>query len=375
VTKKVLHVTQATGGVETSLLLILRHWDRSRFDIHLACPPDTTLARGARALGVRVFEITMVRNVHPLRDLAGLFSLVKLIRRERYDIVHGHSAKGGYLARIAARLGSRAKTIYHPRAFSYLTQSGLRRTFFLLLERLAVRYTDVLIATSESERRRAIEEVGYNPNAVQVIPNSIDPDSIGHSVSSDPKDNIPQPPLDFTVLTAGRLSYQKNPAMFVRAAAIVAKQLPNVRFLMVGAGFAGPLEDHIRDLVNSEGLANRLFLIPWTTREKTLEFIAAADVFALTSRFEGMPNTLLEAMMLGKAVVATDVDGTRDLVTSDTGFLVKCDDHEAMAGRIIQLLRSPGHRSTVGDNAREHVTSSFDIRLNVQKLISVYASV
>src|SRR6185503_3154481 len=171
---KVLHVTQATGGVETSLLLLFRHLDQDRFELHLACPPDTLLAVESRKLGIRVWETAMVRAVRPIRDYLSLRRLVDIMRRERFDIVHGHSAKGGYLSRLAGRLVGGAKIIYHPRAFSYLSQRGIGRAFFLLLERLAVRWTDVVIATSESERRRAIADVGFPPARVVVIPNSID---------------------------------------------------------------------------------------------------------------------------------------------------------------------------------------------------------
>ena len=363
---KVLHVTQATGGVETSLLLLLRHLDQARFELHLACPPATGLAREARALGVRVFEIPMVRSVHPVRDVVGLARLVSLIRRERYAIVHGHSAKGGYLARVAARIVGGAKTVYHPRAFSYLSQRGVARSFFLALERLAVPLTDLLVATSESERRRAVTEVGFPEARVVVIPNSIDLTEADGWQTGDGGG----PPV---VLTVGRFSYQKNPEMFVRVAQLVAKRRPDARFIMLGAGFVGPLEKEVRQMVVGAKLGGRLEILPWTSKQETLKMMSQCAVFVLTSRFEGMPNTLLEALMLRKPAVVTDVDGSRDVVGDGVGGLVvPLEDDKAMAECVSGFLEDRTAALRVGEAGWMRACETFDVRRNAPKLAAAY---
>lgn len=363
---KVLHVTQATGGVETSLLLLFRHLDQSRFELHLACPPETTLVSEARALGVRVFEIPMVRSVDPVRDATGLARLVALMRRERYAIVHGHSAKGGYLARVAARIAGKAKTVYHPRAFSYLSQRGVARSFFLTLERLAVRLTDLVIATSESERRRAVTEVGFPEPRVIVIPNSID---IAEASGCEAGDGGGRP----VVLTVGRFSYQKNPEMFVRVAQRVAKGRPDARFVMLGAGFAGPLEVRVREMVARAGLDGRFEILPWTSKQETLKLMSRCAVFVLTSRFEGMPNTLLEALMLGKPVVVTDVDGSRDVVGGGVGgVVVALGDDDAMAESVSGLLADRAAAGRIAEAGRARAKQTFDIHRNAPALAATY---
>jgi len=365
---KILHVTQTTGGVETSLLLLLRHLDRSRFELHLACPPETNVGREARVLGVPVFEIPMVRNVHPVSDALALGRLSALLKRERYAIVHGHSAKGGYLARVAARLAGGARTIYHPRAFSYLSQQGFARSFFLQLERLAVPLTDLVIAASESERRRAIDEVRFPKDRVVMIPNSVDLTEVNGGSDMDGGAARSGPPV---VLTVGRLSYQKNPEMFVRVAKLVSERRPDVRFVMLGGGFAGPLERRVQELIESTALGDRISILPWVSKAEALEHISRCDVFVLTSRFEGMPNTLLEAMMLGRPIVATDVDGTRDVLAGGAGIMVPANDHASMAESVVELLEDPVRATAIAEQGTRS-RHRFDIRHNVDALAAVY---
>ena len=363
---KILHVTQSTGGVETSLLLLLRHLDRRRFEFHLACPPGTKLAEGARGLGIPVYEVPMVRRVDPWWDCLALARLVRLLRRERYALLHAHSAKGGYLGRLAARLAGRPRTVYSPRAFSYLSQRGVARRFFLGLERLAVPWTDLLHATSESEKARAVGEVGFPSDRVVVVPNSVDL-AEAETVRSSASGGYT------TVLTVGRLAYQKNPEMFVRVARLVLDQLPGTKFAILGAGFAGPMESRVAALIRSLGLEGDVEIVPWADRPKTLELMAACSVFVLTSRFEGMPNTVLEAMMLRKPVVATDVDGSRDVLGAATGgSLVPLDDDRAMADRVIALLRDPTLAGRVGEAGRQRVLDCYDIHRNAQTMDALY---
>jgi glycosyltransferase involved in cell wall biosynthesis len=363
VRRRVLHVTQTTGGVETSLLLFFRHFHQAAFEWHLVCPPGTNLATQARALGVEVYEVAMVRNAQPVRDLYALVRLAALMRRAEYSIVHGHSAKGGYLARLAARVVGGPKTVYHPHAFSYLSQVGGARRFFLQLERMAVPFTDLVIATSESERRRAIEDVHFPESNVVVIPNSIDFTDVQETPVV--RQNGP------IVLTVGRLSYQKNPEMFVRVAKRVSGKVANAHFIILGGGFAGPLEGNIRRMIDAEGLAGRVEILPWTTRREALKMIASCDVFVLTSRFEGMPNTLLEALMLTRPVVVTDVDGNRD-VMEGMGFTVPPDDDEAMANQVVELLNNEARAREVAIRRRERIQEVFDIHRNVDALEKEY---
>ena len=364
---KILHVTQSTGGVETSLLLLFRHLDQSRFELHLACPPGTELGARAERLGVTVHPVAMVRSVSPVRDLLGLVALCRLMRRERYDLVHTHSAKGGYLGRLAAWITGTRPVLYAPRAFSYLSQRGVARWVFLMLERAARPITDVLVAASESEQRRAISEVGFSARRVTLVRNGIDPAEL--------RSNAAPPSPQRPVLMVARLSYQKNPAMFVRVARGVIAHLPQAHFVLLGAGFASPEEARVRNMIRDAGLVSAVEIVPWASRAETLSRISSCGVFVLTSRFEGMPNTILEAMALGRPVVATAVDGTRDVVRDgETGFLVPVDGDGEMESAIVQLLQDPSLTERLGREGATTAARNFDIGLTVTTLERLYSS-
>ncbi len=363
---KILHVTQTTGGLETILLLLFRHYDRTRFDFHLACPAGTALEASARELGISVHPISMVRRPAPLGDTLALARLVRLIRREQFAIVHGHSAKGGYLARVASKIGRGPKTVYAPQAFSYLSQRGVARSLFLGLERWAVPLTDLVIASSESEKVRAVREVGFSERRVIVIPNSVD---FSEAVDNPTEMNGAAP----VVLTVGRLCYQKNPEMFVRMAGLVAERRPDVRFAILGAGFAGPLETSVRQMIAQAGLATRVDILSWSPKKESLQLMSRCAVFVLTSRYEGMPNTLLEALMLNKPAVVTDVDGSRDVVENGVGgFVVALDDDRMMADRVIAVLDDSVLSSRLSAAGHTRARELFDVRRNVAELEGVY---
>jgi len=129
----------------------------------------------------------------------------------------------------------------------------------------------------------------------------------------------------------------------------------------------------VKALIESVGLQGDVEIVPWAVRATTLNLIGACSVFVLTSRFEGMPYTVLEAMMLRKPVVATDVDGSRDVLGAGTGgFVVPLDDDQAMADRVIALLRDPIFAGRVGEAGRQRVLDCYDIHRNAQMMDALY---
>jgi glycosyltransferase involved in cell wall biosynthesis len=364
---KIAYVTQSGGGVETIILMVLRNTSGAEFESHVVCPPGSSLETAASAMGFPVHPIKMVRSANPLIDAAALYSLATLFRRERFDVVHVYSAKAGFLGRLAARYCG-VPSVYSPQAWSYLSQTGPARGVFKFLERLAVPFTDVVVAASQSEKNRGVRELGYRPEIIRTINNSVD---FAEEIQPVPTSSI-QPPV---VLTSGRLIFQKNPEMFIRVAQRVHTERPDVQFIMSGAGFESPLEASIREMVRSLGLSGCVAIVPWSTKQESLRLMSRCSVFVLTSRFEGMPNVLLEAMMLAKPIVATDVDGSRDaVIPGSTGFLVGSDDDRHMAERIMWLIDNNHESQQIGQRGRRLAEERHDIRNNIKTLEELYRS-
>jgi glycosyltransferase involved in cell wall biosynthesis len=365
--KRVLHVTQAAGGVHSSLRLLLLNLDQSKYDINLACPPDYPSIDELRRRGITVHLVQMVRDVKPVHDIRACFQLIRLLKGGLFDVIHAHSAKAGFLVRLASRFVPGSIVFYAPRAFSYLSQVGWKRRFFLALERLARHWCRNLIACSQSEADRAVGEVGYRRSQVVVIPNSVDPFLLASSLPSLAASKT-------TLAWIGRLVYQKNPMMFLDLAEILLKRRPDFKFLMKGAGFMGYLESEVQKRIErTDVLRESVQLLRWDSIESAYDLYGRSNVFVLTSHFEGMPNTVLEAMAFGRPVVATRVDGTQDVVVDgETGCLVEDGDVAGMADAILRITSNPSLQRLMGEAGRRRIVDYHQISRNIVRLEQLY---
>ena len=367
---RILHITQPTkAGVGTYVFQILKHLDLKKFKPCLIAPlDDGGIAAQARKLEIEVVYLRFVRKISPLQDLAVLVRLVFLIRRMRPDLVHAHSTKAGVLGRLASAV-LRIPCIYTPNAYAFLSAQGLKRLFYLWVERLLRPITRRLLAVSQSEKDRSIQEVRFSPRKIAVINNAVQL-----------MDNVPVPNMkgDQTpfLLMVGRLTYQKNPEMFVRAAAEVARHFSSARFTIIGGAYHDHHGDLVKELIYSLELQERLEILEWMTQEALYKLVTQASVVVVPSRYEGMPFIVLESMALGKPVVGTRVDGIKDtVVDGETGFVVELDDVTAMADRIIQLLEDPALRTRMGQEGRRRVEEHFNISQNIKQIEKVYTEV
>jgi len=166
----------------------------------------------------------------------------------------------------------------------------------------------------------------------------------------------------------GRLARQKAPGDFLRAAALVAREFPAATFLVVGDG---PLRATLEGLARELGIADRVRFLGF--RDEVPVVLAALDVFALSSLWEGLPLTILEAMAAGKPVVATSVNGVAEVVQHGrTGWLVSPQQVEQLAAHIVTLLRDPGIARSMGEAGRRRVRERFSIERTVAELSDLY---
>jgi glycosyltransferase involved in cell wall biosynthesis len=367
---RVLHVAEATvGGIRLHVHNLALGVNRDRFATGVACPAvrrdafgDDYFVATLREGDVPVHLVPMRREPHPVGDLRALVALLRLARQ--YDVIHAHSSKAGFLARLAARMAGVPAVVYTPNAFSFLGNPGaLKSRVYFALERFAARFTDVLIACSPSEAAAA--ERLLPRERIRVIPNAVD---VGAFVpgarcpvpgtEESPSDRAPgtghRAP---TVGMVARMAPQKAPEIFVRAAARVVHSRPEVRFWVAGDG-------ELR--AASEALAERLGVADAIEfmghRRDVPALLQASDLFVLTSRYEGLPFSVLEAMGCGLPVIATRAPGTVDVVEDGvTGILTPLDDPEATAAAIVTLLDDPARARALGEAGRRRVAERFSL--------------
>jgi glycosyltransferase involved in cell wall biosynthesis len=378
---RLLEVLEATtAGTGKHLETLLRGLDRDVFDVEVACPAvrdewadkgDTRFVAKVRALNVPVHTVQMRSGIKPLADVVGLLRLYQLVRRGRYDVVHLHSSKAGFLGRLAAKMNG-VKTVYTPNGLYFLRPGAWpTRRFFLLLEQLAGRLTDCLIAVSDSECRAVVETHTIAASKVKTIPNAVECDD---SFRPDPearrriRAELGLGPDAFVIGTASRHSKQKDPLTLIRAARFILDGAPNSRFVWCGDG-----EKKLQSLVAARQVDVYAAFQFLGFRHDIQDVMNAFDVFVLSSVYEGLPYVVLEAMLLELPVVATDVVGNRDtVVDGETGVLVPPQQPKALAAAVLELAHDPERRRAMGRRGAQVVRERHAIAGMVAATQQVY---
>jgi len=323
------------GGAESNLAMLATGLDSRRFAVSVASlMPPGRIGRDLRAAGIDVTDIHMTSWT----DLRAPGRVVQWLRRTRPDILHTwlfHAnilgACTGTVVRVPVVVWS-VRVAEPRRAHRYISAfvQGLPRC---------------ILANSESLRTYLINE-GIDSRTLAVIPNAVDLQRFARPREVEPG--------KLTVLFIGRLTRQKGVDVLLRAARELSGRI-DARFVVVGDG---PDRMQLQHLATEFGLRNVEFTGP---SQRVPELLAEADVLVLPSRWEGMPNVVLEALAARCPVVGTDVVGTRDLIRDgENGLLVPPDDHGALSAAIERVLREPSLGKSLAERgyqtARRHST-------------------
>lgn len=363
---KILHITQVSGGINTYLDQIFQNIDHSKFEMVLSAPLDrTSLLDTAKKHNVKWISINIKWQISPIADLKSIYQIIKIVKKEKPSLIHAHSSKAGMLCRIAGKF-FKQKIFYTPNAYAYLGAEGLKRNMLLTFEKVARPLTDVLLAASNSEAWRAINEVRFKNGKVKVFPNSIE---IPALTEKGPK----EPTAIKTVTMVGRLVNQKNPIMFLEVCKLVTTIRKDIQFQIIGAGFDDQLKPEIDQFIEKNNLS--INIVYWMDRPDLLKAIGGSDVFVMTSKFESFGYVAAEAQVLEIPVVTTNVDGLNEIVEDhETGFIVALGDITNMAEKIMYLIDNPIVAKEMGKKGRIRTSRLFDIKHNIKILENFYAN-
>jgi glycosyltransferase involved in cell wall biosynthesis len=354
---KVLHViTRFWAGAGGNTLLSAVGMDPERYDVWVAGSPGGPLWERADREGVRTAQLGRFREVlSPVDDAYVLQQLVRLIQRERFTIVHTHSAKGGFLGRLAAQMCGTPVVLHTFHGFSFHDFMGApRRRAYLALERMVAPMAHRFIAVAPQVAREAVMMKLARPGMVSVVPSAVELESIPTRQSLSVRQELAVPKDATIVGTVGRIDLQKAPLDFVRMAAIVARVRPDIRFVMVGDG---PLLEDVKDEARRLGVE----ILLTGFRPDAPAVAATFDVYVNSSLYEGLGRGLTEALASARPVVATAVNGVPDLVEpGSTGLLASPADPEALAAGVLWLLDHPDEARRMGEQGSARVRSLFD---------------
>ncbi len=299
---------------------------------------EGSLIQEVRARGIPLTILPdLVREINPWRDLKALLKMYHRIKVNRYDIVHTHSSKAGILGRAAAWLAGTPIVVHTVHGWSFHEyMSPYMKTLYIALERHMAAHTNALVVVSQQDMDKGLRVGIGTPEQYHLIRSAISIEEFSPSKANREMARRELGlPLDVPVLgNVGRFSKQKNPLDWVRIASIVARNLPECRFLLVGDG---PLRTQLERHLAAAGIADKTILVG--LRREVPNMLAAMDVFLLTSLWEGLPRVVLQSLAMQVPVVAHRVDGIGEAILhGQNGFLCSPGEFERMAAYCVRLL-------------------------------------
>lgn len=351
--KKILHIAEAWGSGVFSFIVDLVNGTSDDYEI--------VIAHGIREetfsnykdyfpSNVKLIEVkNFTRSINPIKDIKAFFELRKIIKLENPDIVHLHSSKAGFIGRFACNTKKR-KVLYNPHGFSFLMQdsSKLKRLIYLLIEKFATLKKCTIIGCSKGEYKEALK---LTKNAV-CIDNGVDIKKLEIETKNFSEKNIDWENLN--ICTIGRIGNQKNPELFNN----ISKNFSNYKFTWIGSG-------DMKDKLTSSNIK----VTGWKSKKEVLEILNQNDVFILTSLWEGLPLSLLEAMYLKKVCIVSDCIGNRDVIIDGKNGCV-CKNLEEFCKTIKSLNKMD--LSSLKQNAYKDIENNYNTINMISKYKEIY---
>ncbi len=348
--RRVAHVTTVDLSLRYLLLNQLERIRDEGYEVAgiSADGPDVAVIE---AHGIPHFAVPMTRRFTPLADLRALWAITRLMRRERFDIVHTHTPKAGLLGQLAARLSGVPVVVNTLHGFYFHDDTDpLPRRFYIWMERLAARCSDSILSQNEEDIGTAIAERIAPPELLKWLGNGIDVTRFDRRRLSDAslqalREEIGLEADSRVVGFVGRLVEEKGILDLLEAAKSVAATVPEARFLIVG-----PYDE-----------------------DDIPELYALMDVLVLPSYREGFPRAPMEASAMGVPAVVTDIRGCRETVEPGVnGLLVPVGDVDALARALIELLTDEPRRRRMGEAGRAIAEERFDEQKVFERVLEEY---
>jgi len=315
------------------------------------------VGREIEAAGIEVVSLNKLRHGF---DWSIVKDLMRVIRQRDIRVVRTHQYHANLYGRLAAWL-CRVPCIVPSIHNVYTRDRKVHRRIF---NNLLGRASDRVIAVSEAVKDDIMAYDGLSAGKITVLCNGVEEDRFAGIDAAGARSVLQIPAQDVVVGTVGRLTHQKGQKYLVEAMSAVRKEFPRIVLLIVGDGPAG---NELRELVKQRGIEDRVIFAG--SRGDVPVMLAAMDIFVFPSLWEGLPNSLVEAMAAGKAIIATDIKPNREVLGSENaGVFVPCEDSAAIAAGITQLIKDRELALRLASAAQERALSRFTIN----RTVSVY---
>ena len=368
---KILYVigTLGLGGSEKQLVALARGLDRSRFLPIVFClaatgPLVADLEEAGvetRCFGLRGLKVW--RN--PIQVARYLLAFLADLKKEKPEMIHGFLFHAYVLGAFAGRIAGIPIVIASRRSLSHFK---VGRPHYPLVERLANRVTDLIVANSEAVKQDVVRQEKVRSSKIRVIYNGINPSMCNVPADAGLRASLGIPEKAKVVGVVANLIHYKGHRFFLQACQEIKVKHSEVKFLLIGDG---PCKGELEAFAQELGLEKDVLFLGG--RQDIPQLLALMDVAVLPSLEEGFPNAVLEAMAAGKPVVASRVGGVPEAVVhGETGLLIPPEDQAALAEAICWLLVHPTEAGRFGEAGRRRVAERFNLSTMVRQYEAVY---
>lgn len=372
-----------TGGAQKIVYNLLKGFSQ-QYNLVLICAPGGELVEQARALGVKVYEVTeLQRAISPRRDFAALKRIYSIIKKEKVDIVHCHSWKGGALGRFAAWCAGCKNIYFTVHGWSLLnSNSKLVKAMYWTIEKLLGYITKKIVCVCEQDRLLGIKMRIAQKDKFITIYNGIDErysiltDVVSNNlaINIEPEyrclqfSNRDTKKNDSGVIigTVGRLAPQKRVFETFQLIERISKIHTNIKLIWLGEG---PQLEEAKAYVVERSPSN-IELVG--NKQDVYPYLEQMDIFLLLSNYEGLPVSILEAMDASLPVIASDVGGIREqVIDGETGFLVS-NDECMIIEKLLLLIENKNLCKTLGETGKQLLHSRFTVQYMLLKYMEIF---
>lgn len=351
--KKILYIVEAMGGGVFTYIVDLANELVNECDMYIAYAVRKQTPENYRDYFDKRIHLIEVKNfgrsINPVQDVKAFFEIKNIATKINPDIIHLHSSKAGALGRFAFN-GNKVSLFYTPHGYSFLmkSSSSAKRKIYRVIEKVCGKRNCTTISCSVGEHKESqklTSKAKYVNNGI----NMSELQALIDEVNT-------QEEHPFTVFTLGRICYQKNPKLFNQ----IAEKMPNVQFLWIGDG-----------KLRGELTAPNIKITGWVERKDALKYSLQGDAFLLTSLWEGLPISLLEAMYMKKICIVSNVIGNRDVIHNNkNGYVCNVIDEYVQAIREIK----DGDVTVLVENAYQDVLKIYNTKVMAQEYKKIYTN-
>lgn len=375
---KILHIITRSqrGGAEINTFETIKGLADFGFDCDLMVGRDSDMEFAKNNINKKIFiNKYLIRAINPIKDIIAFFVIYKLIKKEKYDIVHTHLAKAGILGRLAAKLAG-APVIIHTLHGTIFHQelNPITRKIYIMFERWLARYTDCIISVGYDLKNKYLQAGIGKDEQYKIVRSGMDLDRFYNIQNKSEKDiaemkaSFSFSESDIIVGMAASLEPRKGHKYVIDVAQKIIAKNKDVKLVFAGDGY---LKEQIKEEIKKGGLEDNIKLLGFLNNIE--DFFAICDVVILTSLWEGLPQVLVQAAASGRPMVSFDVEGVKEIIRDGiNGFIVPIKNIEMMAEKINFLISDLERARSMGFSGRDIVGDEWRVESMVGGIAEIY---